>query len=263
MARTNVKFTKMHGLGNDFIVINGITEPFSIQNSSIKKLADRHQGIGFDQLLVLKPGKNADFSCDIFNSDGSEAEQCGNGMRCLARFIAEEKLSDKPNLTIATKGGTVETLIKNFNQITVNMGVPHFKKNLELELENKTFPLTILSLGNPHAILQVNSVQDFPVSQLAPSISTHAVFPEGINVGFMEIVNRDRIRLRTFERGAGETLACGSNACAAVVTGIQNQLLNAKISVELKLGTLEIEWQGKDHPVFLTGPAEKVFEGEI
>lgn len=256
-----IKFCKMHGLGNDFIVIDGITQSVSIDKISIPKIADRHRGIGFDQLLLIQPSKDADFSCRIFNSDGSEAEQCGNGMRCIARFIQEEQLSDKKTLTIETKAGVMEATIHDFENISVNMGLPKLETARDISIDQQTLRLDILSLGNPHAILQVNSAKDSPVTELGPKISTHTSFPHGTNVGFMEIVNRNHIRLRTFERGAGETFACGSNSCAAVVAGIANHSLDPKVKVELKLGNLWIEWNGKNSPVMMTGPAEKVFSG--
>ena len=265
----------MHGLGNDFVIIDGISQPIDIQSLTIPNLADRHLGIGFNQLLFIYPTKKADVACQIFNADGSEAEQCGNGMRCVARFLHEEKITDKKSLRIETKAGIMQVLITNYDDIQVNMGNPCFepdaipckanqiKKRYELPLdENQThLTMAVLSMGNPHAILQVNSVLDFPVEKIAPQIARHAFFPHGTNVGFMEIVDPKHIRLRTYERGVGETVACGSNACAAVVSGIQNHSLDHKVKVELRYGTLWIEWDGAKGPVLMSGPAARVFSG--
>ncbi len=268
-------FSKMHGLGNDFIVINGITQSIDKAKLPVKQLADRHLGIGFDQLLLITPSKKADFACVIYNSDGTEAEQCGNGMRCIARFIREEKLSDKKVLSIETKAGIIEILIHDYDRIEVNMGLPRFepseipfrsssvKKLYELSFGDGQpgFALSILSMGNPHAILQVSSIQQFPVNTIAPLIAAHSFFPEGVNVGFMEVLTKKHIRLRTFERGAGETFACGSNACAAVVAGIVNNLLDHEVKVELSFGDLRVKWEGMNKPVILTGPASFSFSG--
>lgn len=253
----------MHGLGNDFVVINGISQTINLEKISISHLADRHRGIGFDQLLLILPAKNVDFSCRIFNSDGSEAEQCGNGMRCVARFILEERLSDKKTLRIETKSGVVETTVFDFENISVQMGIPKIDSPQTITINDHDIELDVLSMGNPHAILKVKSVKEFPVNEIGSALSTHKNFPEGINVGFMEVLDRDHIRLRTFERGAGETSACGTNSCAAVVTGIENNLLNKKVKVAVPGGNLWIEWSGKNSSVSMTGPAEKVFSGVI
>lgn len=258
-----IQFSKMHGLGNDFMVVDGISQTFAITDIPFQQLANRHTGVGFDQLLLIKPSNVADFACQIFNSDGSEAEQCGNGMRCIARFIHESGLNSNKKLQIETKAGIIAIDIHDFAHIRVNMGQPHIDSGKEIECEGQLLKLSILSMGNPHAILQVPSVTTFPVFEIGSKISTHSMFPQGINVGFMEIIDRQRIRLRTFERGAGETLACGSNSCAAVVAGITNQLLDSKVMVELALGNLQIEWQGRDEPVIMTGPAKNIFNGVI
>lgn len=258
-------FTKMHGLGNDFAVIETITQPISIATLDIPRLAHRHIGIGFDQLLLIESSVVADFACRIFNADGSEAEQCGNGMRCVGRFIHEEKLTNKNNFTIATQAGLIPITIEDYKNISVKMGKPHLEPHREILLANYPTPflLNVLSMGNPHAVMQINSLSNFPVVAIGQQISTHPIFPNGVNVGFMEIVSRNHIRLRTFERGAGETLACGSNSCAAVVAGITNGLLDKKVKVELALGTLYIEWDGIDQAVIMRGSAEKVFVGTV
>lgn len=256
-----IKFCKMHGLGNDFVIIDGVSQTLTLNSSSIKKLSDRHSGIGFDQLLLIEPSATADFFCRIFNSDGSEAEQCGNGMRCVARFLQEQKLSDKKTFSIETKSGIVSVAAHDFNNITVAMGIPQFGAAQSLSLDSQQINLLTLSIGNPHAILQVPSVKTAPVTSWGTIIATHSIFPQGTNVGFMEIINRKHIRLRTYERGAGETFACGSNSCAAVAAGIQNNLLDHKVKVELALGNLWVAWPGENQVLELIGPAEMVFSG--
>lgn len=264
-----IKFCKMHGLGNDFVVIDAINQIISLKKIPIRILANRHLGIGFDQLLVIKKSHIADFACRIFNADGSEAEQCGNGMRCIARFVHEEKLIRKKSFSIATPCGRVHVKIQNYDAIQVNMGIP--QPGLSTVISAKKWPgfrgnkqaLTTLSMGNPHAILQVPSLKNFPVGKIGSYLATHSLFPNGINVGFMEILNRKHIRLRTFERGVGETLSCGSNACAAVVAGIIHSWLDHCVKVELCYGNLHIEWQGENKPVLMTGPATRVYMGNI
>ncbi len=259
---SQINFCKMHGLGNDFVVIDAISQKVNIKKIPISQLADRHLGIGFDQLLMIGTSKIADFSCRIFNSDGSEAEQCGNGMRCVARFVLEEKLTRKKSLTLETKAGIIEITIKNNDNIRVAMGVPCFENFHVLDLPTQSrVEFTALSLGNPHVILNVKSVELAPVAELGPMIATHSAFPHGTNVGFLEIIDREHVRLRTFERGVGETFACGSNACAAVVAGIHNDLLAHKVEVKLRYGNLWIEWPEEQQAVIMTGPACKVFDG--
>jgi diaminopimelate epimerase len=272
-----IKFTKMHGLGNDFVVIDATTQKVDLSRLPISQLANRHFGIGFDQLLLIEPSTKADFNCRIFNGDNSEAEQCGNGLRCVARFIHEKKLSPKKSFSIETKAGVSEIDIVDYSAIQVSMGVPTFQpekipfltdaiKNLyELNIkhEEENVKLAVLSMGNPHALMQVNSLDNFPVAKLGIQIAAHSSFPQSTNVGFMEVVNRELIRLRTFERGSGETFACGSNACAAVVAGINNNLLDDKVKVELQFGDIWVEWKGEKKPVVMTGSATLVFEGEI
>lgn len=265
----------MHGLGNDFIVINAIQQTIDIKSIPFSLLSNRHLGIGFDQLLLVTKSSNADFACRIFNSDGSEAEQCGNGMRCIARFVQEEQLTQKKSLVLETVSGLIEVIIHDYDTIQVMMGTPYFEPeripfiaekmamHYEISLDPTTPSLifTALSLGNPHAILRVPNIKDAPVTNIGSRIAIHPAFPKGTNVGFMEIVNPRRIRLRTFERGAGETFACGSNACAAVVAGILSHELDHKVVVELTYGNLSIEWAGKSSPVIMSGPATRVFYG--
>lgn len=258
-----IKFSKMHGLGNDFMMINTIAQPINTNELPIATLANRHTGIGFDQLLLIGPSEKADFSCRIFNSDGGEAEQCGNGMRCVGHFIREKALSTKNPLRIETKAGIIEIENANEQRFRVNMGMPRDLTTLSLNVQNKKFNLYLASFGNPHAVFIVDDVINSAAVAFGAAISTHTAFPRGTNVGFMEIVNRNKIRLRTYERGTGETLACGSNSCAAVVSGIKQNLLDSKVEVEVALGSLEIEWRGEGQPVYMTGKAANVFDGEI
>lgn len=263
MSQNFIKFTKMHGLGNDFIVIDGIQQRIDVASLPIAHLSHRHLGIGFDQLLLIKSSTQADFACDIFNADGSEAEQCGNGMRCVARFIRETNLTQQTHFNIETKAGIIDVAISDFNAICISMGKPVFQHITPLNQYPKLHFLHALSMGNPHVVFQVDSVKHAPVLELGPSISKHTSFPRGTNVGFMEVINRNHIRLRTFERGAGETYACGSNACAAVVAGIQQHLLDSPVTVELTYGNLLIAWDTVNSIVTMTGPAESVFHGEF
>jgi diaminopimelate epimerase len=279
-----IQFRKMHGLGNDFVIINAIHLSFDIDTLNIKLLADRHLGIGFDQLLLIEESIRADFACRIFNADGSEAEQCGNGVRCAARFIHEEKLSSHPSITLETKAGILNIIIENienYDNIQVIMGCPRFEpqdipflieKSADIyetinrssnQLTHSPNQLTVLSMGNPHAILKVSAVNDFPVHEVGSKITNHPAFPLGTNTGFVEVIDRQHIRLRTFERGSGETFACGSNACAAVVAGIKNGWLDSIVTVKLTYGHLIIEWQGGETPVKMTGPATSVFSGTL
>jgi len=260
-----IHFTKMHGLGNDFVVINATHQAFDLTSLSIVGLADRHTGIGFDQLLIIQPSDRANYFCRIFNADGSEAEQCGNGLRCVARFLHETGFSSS-SLQLETKAGIFPIAIKDYDHIRVTMGVPHIQNNLvELPIKNTTQPLhaSVLSLGNPHAIIKVESVDTVRTDQLGAEISTHVFFPQGANVGFMQIVNQNHIRLRTFERGVGETLACGSNACAAICAGIVNGWLGDQVKVEFRHGDLWIEWDREKQLIHMTGPAAYVFSGEF
>ncbi|MDR3478159.1 MAG: diaminopimelate epimerase [Gammaproteobacteria bacterium] len=268
-------FSKMHGLGNDFVVINTLNQQIDVDQLPISQLADRHLGIGFDQLLLISHSPKADFFCRIVNGDGSEAEQCGNGLRCVARFIHDKQLSSSNSFSIATSGGVYSATVIDNHKIQISMGVPSFEPKqipfitqnqqnayqLKMQSDEADQSLFALSMGNPHAIVLVQSVANFPVQKLGYEIGHHAAFPQGVNVGFMEIVNPAHVRLRTYERGVGETLACGSNSCAAVVAGIANNLLDQKVKVELALGDLWVEWAGEKEAVLMTGPAEFVFEG--
>jgi diaminopimelate epimerase len=268
----NIQFSKMHGLGNDFIIIDAIqqTIPAEALQQAVPKLANRYLGIGCDQLLVIEPSDKADFFCRIFNADGSEAEQCGNGLRCVARFVHEKKLTQTQTFSLETKAGVYPIKIENYDNIHVTMGKPVILENLktlEIKLavseESNAIPVSILSVGNPHAIVKVGCISVDVAKELGSHISTNDVFPQGANVGFMHVINPHHIRLRTFERGVGLTHACGSNACAAVVAGISNGWLKEQVRVEYDYGSLEIAWAGGQHPIHMTGPATLVYAGEI
>lgn len=261
---TQLTFYKMQSLGNDFVLINALQDPWVLEKEKIRMLADRKQGVGFDQLLILRPAYRGDFYCQIFNADGSEAEQCGNGLRCVARFLQEEKISSKQMLTLETKAGLFPVEMKGGDQVRVNMGLPQRQPNLlTMKLGASSADLSLLSLGNPHAIHRVLSCEATPVNDWGALIARHPAFPHGVNTGFMEVVDRKTIRLRTYERGVGETLACGSNACAAVVAGISAGWLDSSVSVLLSRGSLNVEWGGESQAVFLMGPAVHVFTGML
>lgn len=272
-----VNFTKMQGLGNDFVVVDLISQPIKLSTEHICQLADRHFGIGFDQLLVVEPpfDPDHDFHYRIFNADGSEVEQCGNGARCFARFVIEQGLTQKQRLRVSTKAGPIELQVEASGQVTVDMGPPRFKPEqlpfvadseqllYPLEVQGQTYSLSALSMGNPHAVLLVEDIQHAPVDELGGLICHHPRFPNRVNVGFLQIVDRSFVRLRVFERGAGETLACGTGACAAVVAGIRQGLLNNRVKVRLPGGSLTIRWNGDKDPVLMTGPATRVFDGQV
>jgi diaminopimelate epimerase len=272
-----INFTKMHGLGNDFMVIDAINQHIELTPQQIKNLSDRHFGIGFDQLLLVeKPtSENADFKYRIFNADGGEVAQCGNGARCFARFVQDKGLSDKNEIRVDTNTGELVLKFTEDRQIIVNMGIPKHSpdeipvlakqelKNYKIAVNTEEYVFGAVSMGNPHAVLQVPDVKIAPVSELGRFLESHPMFPERANIGFMEVINRKQISLRVYERGAAETLACGSGACAAVVIGIEQNLLDHDVSVELPGGELKISWSGRGTPVFMTGPAISVFEGSI
>ncbi len=273
-----INFTKMHGLGNDFVVINAINQSISLSTEQIQLMADRNLGIGFDQLLLIESpiSDNADFKYRIFNADGNEVSQCGNGARCFARFVRDKKLSNKNAIWVDTNAGQLVLTFDNDSLITVNMGVPrHSPRDIPIKADQEAHFYTVpvnntekafgaVSLGNPHAVIQVHDINSAPVSDLGKSLESHPFFPERANIGFMQIINRQHIKLRVYERGAAETLACGSGACAAVIIGIEQNLLDKEnICVELPGGKLLITWPGRGHPVLMKGPAVSVFEGQI
>jgi len=267
----------MHGCGNDFMVVDMVSQYLKIRPQLIRKWADRHTGIGFDQFLVVEPPRvpEADFRYRIFNADGEEVEQCGNGARCFARFVRDNKLTQKKHLMVETKGGLIELNLIDKNQVMVNMGEPeltpaaipflaeHQAISYDLLVDGQHLDISAVSMGNPHAVQLVEDTSLAPVETLGPLIEKHERFPKRVNAGFMQILARNEIRLRVYERGAGETMACGTGACAAVVAGIIRGLLDNQVSVHVLGGTLTIQWQGPGHSVKMTGPCTKVFEGRV
>lgn len=272
-----INFTKMHGLGNDFVVIDAINQAIELKPEQIRFLADRHFGIGCDQLLLVeRPIKeNADFRYRIFNADGGEVSQCGNGARCFARFVRDKNLTDKALVTVDTDAGQLQLRFDSEGLITVNMGVPRHRPAeiplsmpveaplYNVELDGRVVEFAAVSMGNPHAVIQVEDVANAPLGTVGAQMERHAAFPERVNVGFMQVVSRQHIKLRVYERGAAETLACGSGACAAVVAGIEWGILDRTVKVSLPGGDLKIHWPGRGEPVFMTGPAVSVYEGQI
>lgn len=278
-----LNFTKMHGLGNDFMVVDGVTQRVRLTTEQIGELSDRHTGIGFDQLLLVEPPRHPDmdFRYRIFNADGSEVENCGNGARCFARFVRDKQLTRKRTLNVETAGGPLTLIVTQNQQVRVDMGSPRFAPDTlpfvadedalvhTLTLPTATSGLTqvdvsVVSMGNPHAVLLVDDVEHAPVESLGPVLESHERFPRRVNVGFMQIKNRTRIDLRVFERGTGETRACGTGACAAVASGIRRGLLDTRTKVRLPGGTLTIEWSGNpNESLFMTGPVATVYEGRI
>ena len=267
-----LNFTKMHGLGNDFIVIDNFNGFFNENLIDISKLANRHTGIGFDQLLIVESSERAgiDFKYRIFNADGQEVQQCGNGARCFALYVFEKKLTSKKKLNVETLNGDIELIINDASSVTVNMGEPEFmpsKIPANLDNQHKKYSINdtemgVLSMGNPHAVILAKNIANLEIDKTAEEIQNSGYFPEGVNVGFMQINSHSNISLRVFERGVGETQACGTGACAAVVFGVENDLLDNKVRVTLPGGDLDINYEeGSD--VFMTGPAEFVFEGTI
>lgn len=275
--KTVIHFSKMHGLGNDFVVIDAIRQEINLSSEQVRQIADRHFGIGCDQLLLVERPTTAaaDFRYRIFNADGGEVEQCGNGARCFARFVRDQGLSDKDELTVETAMGIIYPHIEANGEVTVNMGLPHFEPTAlpfqapqqqpryDIEVLGQTITIGAVSMGNPHAVYQVDDTDSAAVTSLGPAITHHPRFTNGVNSGFMQIVNRGHIRLRVHERGSGETLACGTGACAAVVVGRIWGELDETVRVDLPGGQLLVRWQGEGQPVLMTGPATHVFEGTI
>lgn len=272
-----LRFSKMHGLGNDFIVIDGINQRVRLSPEKIRAISDRHTGIGCDQLLLVeKPSSpDFDFRYRIFNCDGSEVENCGNGARCFAVFVRERKLTGRRRIKVETSGGVLELMVTEDEQVTVNMGAPNLDPAslpFTADAQAATYPLSAgvialnigaVSMGNPHAVTLVDDVDTAPVATLGPLIEAHTRFPKRVNAGFMQVVARDEVNLRVFERGVGETQACGTGACAAVVAGRVQGLLDESVRVNLPGGTLHISWKGPGEAVMMTGPAVTVFHGQI
>jgi len=276
-----LQFSKMHGLGNDFMVVDAVSQNVFLTKEQIKQLADRNFGIGFDQLLMVEPpyDPDLDFHYRIFNADGSEVEQCGNGARCFAKFVRNKGLTNKYKIAVSTKSGKIVLYVEQDGQVTVNMGIPQFepakvpfkaqKQELNYILhgddgnDSATALCGVVSMGNPHAVITVEDVETAPVKLWGPIFENHERFPERANIGFMQVLNPGHIKLRVWERGAGETLACGTGACAAAVIGQMQKTLQAQVRVDLPGGSLQIRWNGPGQPVKMTGPAEHVFDGQL
>jgi len=274
-------FTKMHGIGNDFIVLDHTKSPFQLTQEIIQSLSHRQLGIGFDQLLVVENTslKDVDFKYRIFNQDGSEVEQCGNGARCFYRFVKDKHLTKKESIRVETKSGVITLTEDHEHMIEVNMGEPIFNPKLipfisdtekneysisiDLPNQKEMINVAVLSMGNPHAVMTVEDIDKAPVETLGAYLESHPLFPKRVNVGFMTIVTPHHVRLRVFERGVGETLACGTGACAAVVSGIKRDLLISPVKVDMPGGSLSIDWKGDKNSVIMKGPAVTLFEGDI
>ena len=271
------KFSKMHGLGNDFVVFDGVRQALVLTPEQLRFLGDRHFGVGCDQILLVEKStrSDVDFRYRIFNADGGEVEQCGNGARCFVRFVHEQGLTDKSEIRVETMRGVISPRLEADGSVTVDMGEPQFAVAMipfvcdnddllqTLTLASGEVVVTAVSMGNPHAVQVVDDIDSAPVAEQGPLIEAHPRFPQRVNAGFMQVVNRHAIRLRVFERGAGETLACGTGACAAVAAGIARGLLDSPVTVGTRGGELTIAWGGKGSPVLMSGPAVTVFSGEI
>ncbi|SEJ67919.1 diaminopimelate epimerase [Pseudomonas linyingensis] len=272
-----LRFTKMHGLGNDFMVLDLVTQHAHVQPKHVRQWGDRHTGVGFDQLLIVEPPSrpDVDFRYRIFNADGSEVEQCGNGARCFARFVIDKRLTAKKRIRVETKNSVIELNVRSDGQITVDMGAPRLLPAeipfvapeaalaYEVEVGGQTVELAAVSMGNPHGVLRVDNVDTAPVHTLGPQLETHPRFPQKANIGFLQVVDAHHARLRVWERGCGETQACGTGACAAAVASIRQGWLQSPVQISLPGGSLSIEWAGPGQPVMMTGPALRVFEGQV
>lgn len=271
-----IKFTKMHGLGNDFVVIDGVSQLVSLSTEQLQRLADRHFGVGCDQILLIEIAEgDADYRYRIFNADGGEVEQCGNGARCFVRYVHDRGMTGKREIRVETLGGVIIPRLEADGEVTVNMGAPKFEPReipfvaekraptYPLDIGGKQLEISVVSMGNPHAVQLVPDIDDAAVLTEGVMIEGHPRFPQRVNAGYMQVIDRHHIRLRVYERGAGETLACGTGACAAVVAGIQRGVLESPVEVSFRGGDLFIRWEGEDQPVWMTGPAVTVFDGEI
>ena len=261
----SLSFAKMHGAGNDFVVLDCSAERFNLNAAQIRSISDRHRGIGFDQLLVVeRPGApGADFRYRIFNADGGEVEQCGNGARCFVKFVHAKGLTRKREIVVETLGGLIRPRLEDDGEVTVDMGRPAFSGDEILEVDGEKVPVTLVSMGNPHAVQVVGDVAAAPVTTQGPRLERHARFPHGVNAGYLQVLDRHAIALRVWERGAGETLSCGTGACAAAVVGISRKLLQSPVAVKTRGGTLTVAWAGGDNAVSMKGPATLVFEGTV
>ncbi|MDQ5878268.1 MAG: diaminopimelate epimerase [Pseudomonadota bacterium] len=276
-AAMKLKFSKMHGLGNDFVVLDGVRQSVKLSPQQLRSLADRHFGVGCDQILLVEPATQpgVDFRYRIFNADGGEVEQCGNGARCFVRFAHDQGLTDKAEIRVETMSGVIGPRLEANGLVTVDMGVPVFEPERipfvspstavvqPLMVGDREIMITAVSMGNPHAVQVVADVDAAPVISEGPRIESHPRFPQRVNAGYLQVIDRHFVRLRVFERGAGETLACGTGACAAVVAGISRGLVDSPVRVETRGGELNIAWGGAGEPVLMTGPAVTVFSGEI
>jgi diaminopimelate epimerase len=272
-----LKFTKMQGLGNDFVILDALTGPLALTPDQIRRIADRHFGVGCDQILQVERPRQpeTDFYYRIFNADGGEVEQCGNGARCFMRYVRDHDLTTRRELRVGTRGGVIVARLEDDGQVTVDMGVPEFEPSripfdaparaltYGLEVDGRRLEVCALAMGNPHAVQIVADIERAPVAVQGPLIERHPRFPQRVNAGYMQVVSRRRILLRVYERGAGETIACGTGACAAVVAGIMRGLLDHQVTVATRGGDLGISWAGEGKPVMMTGPAVTVFEGEM
>lgn len=272
-----LKFTKMHGAGNDFVMLDGVRHKIELTPEQLRLLADRHFGVGCDQILIVEKTENkeADFRYLIFNADGGEVEQCGNGARCFMRFVHDQRLTTKREIVVETHGGLISPRLEQDGRVTVNMGAPIFdparipfdggsgEVSETLEVAGETLNISALSMGNPHAVQVVEDIERAPVKEAGPLIEHHPRFLKRVNASFMQVMDRHNLRLRVYERGTGETLSCGTGACAAVVAGIRRGLLDSPVNVATRGGTLTIAWDGDGAPVLMTGPAITVFSGEI
>src|SRR5450759_244713 len=272
-----LKFTKMHGAGNDFVMLDGVRHKIELTPEQLRLLADRHFGVGCDQILIVEKTENkeADFRYLIFNADGGEVEQCGNGARCFMRFVHDQRLTTKREIVVETHGGLISPRLEQDGRVTVNMGAPIFdparipfdggsgEVSETLEIAGETLNISALSMGNPHAVQVVEDIEHAPVKEAGPLIEHHPRFLKRVNASFMQVLDRHNLRLRVYDRGTGETLSCGTGACAAVVAGIRRGLLDSPVNVATRGGTLTIAWDGDGAPVLMTGPAITVFSGEI
>ncbi|MDN5753870.1 MAG: diaminopimelate epimerase [Nitrosospira sp.] len=271
-----LKFTKMQGLGNDFVVINGVNQSVPLTSEQLRRLANRHFGVGCDQILMIEPAEgDADFRYRIFNADGGEVEQCGNGARCFVRYVHDCGMTRKNEIRVETLAGLIIPRLEANGDVTVNMGAPEFEPQeisfiaekraltYPLDIGGRQVEISVVSMGNPHAVQRVADVDHAPVSTEGALIERHPRFPQRVNAGYMQVMDRGHIRLRVYERGAGETLACGTGACAAAVTGIKLGLLEPTVRVSFVDGDLIVRWEGGTEPVWMTGPAVAVFDGEI
>ncbi|HEY5900562.1 MAG TPA: diaminopimelate epimerase [Burkholderiales bacterium] len=260
-----LEFTKMQGAGNDFVVLDCTAKPFSLSKEQLRKLADRHFGVGCDQILVVEPprAKGADFRYRIFNADGGEVEQCGNGARCFVKFVHARGLTTKREIAVETMSGLIRPKLDADGEVTVDMGAPAYAGVEALEVDGARVEVAIVSMGNPHAVQVVADVSKAPVTTQGPLIERHRRFPQGVNAGYLQVFDRHRIALRVWERGAGETLSCGTGACAAAVTAMAKKLVDSPVQVQTRGGRLTIAWPGGDNAVTMKGPAETVFDGTL